>query len=596
MAIAVYTSDLVDIFTDGTTTGWSALGGGASGLNQETDYFIQGTSCLTKNAWASALKGMIYAGGSITVPTDGAIMLWITHQTANSLNTLALGGLRVIVGSSSSDYNHYYIGGNDTIKYDDRWICTPINPTIGVNTTTGTPTATRSFFGGLADMVGGPTKGSPFAIDAIRYGRVKYSYTNGDISNGYANFDGAATFNDNVTRAYGQIQLSGKVYKIQGLHELGTTATPVDFRDSNRNLVIRNTLKVTSGFNAFTVNNASSNILWTNINISALGSISRGNFTVVANAIINLDTCTFVDMGLFVFQSNSTSIDTTYRRTKQITLGGGALTRCLITNNIDTSSVLAATTNRITGCTFQSDGSNHAVQLNSLGTGSMDWKNNLVGYATSNGATGNEAIFVNVASGTLTINVFAGYSTPSIRTAGAVVTLVIAPVTTTITVSDINSGAFVNGARVLVEAFSGGSENYRKLVTSITNVTTTATVTHSNHGLLTGAKVRILGANQVEYNGVKTITVTGVNTYTFTTSGGPTSPATGTITSTTVFIDGVTNSSGVIVDTRSFTASQPIKGRVRRATNGILYKTSPISAIISNVSGLSLNVQMIPDE
>lgn len=45
------------------------------------------------------------------------------------------------------------------------------------------------------------------------------------------------------------------------------------------------------------------------------------------------------------------------------------------------------------------------------------------GYAASNGSTGNEAIFVNIATGNMTISI-AGGSTPSIRTAGAVVTVV----------------------------------------------------------------------------------------------------------------------------------------------------------------------------
>lgn len=46
------------------------------------------------------------------------------------------------------------------------------------------------------------------------------------------------------------------------------------------------------------------------------------------------------------------------------------------------------------------------------------------GYAASNGATGNEAIFVNIATGTVTLNISGGGSTPSIRTAGATVTVV----------------------------------------------------------------------------------------------------------------------------------------------------------------------------
>jgi len=69
-----------------------------------------------------------------------------------------------------------------------------------------------------------------------------------------------------------------------------------------------------------------------------------------------------------------------------------------------------------------------------------------------------------------------------------------------------------------------------KAVTSITNAGTTATVTQTAHGYATGQVVEIAGAAQAAYNGQKTITSTGANTYTFTTAGSPASPATGTIT------------------------------------------------------------------
>lgn len=67
-------------------------------------------------------------------------------------------------------------------------------------------------------------------------------------------------------------------------------------------------------------------------------------------------------------------------------------------------------------------------------------------------------------------------------------------------------------------------------VTSITRSTTTATVTTSDdHGYATGNQVNIRGADQDEYNGDQLITVTSATEFTFTVSGSPTTPATGTI-------------------------------------------------------------------
>jgi hypothetical protein len=64
---------------------------------------------------------------------------------------------------------------------------------------------------------------------------------------------------------------------------------------------------------------------------------------------------------------------------------------------------------------------------------------------------------------------------------------------------------------------------------TITRSTTTATVTSTAHGYTTGDKVNIRGAAQSEYNGDFTITVTGADTFTYTVSGSPATPATGTI-------------------------------------------------------------------
>lgn len=68
-----------------------------------------------------------------------------------------------------------------------------------------------------------------------------------------------------------------------------------------------------------------------------------------------------------------------------------------------------------------------------------------------------------------------------------------------------------------------------KTVTSITRASATATATVTAHGLSTGNKVNVTGAAQTEYNGVFAITVVDANTFTYTVTGTPATPATGTI-------------------------------------------------------------------
>lgn len=70
----------------------------------------------------------------------------------------------------------------------------------------------------------------------------------------------------------------------------------------------------------------------------------------------------------------------------------------------------------------------------------------------------------------------------------------------------------------------------RRAITSITSSGTTASITFTNvHGLLNGEEVLISGASEAGYNGVKTITLTGALTATYTVAAGLATPATGTI-------------------------------------------------------------------
>jgi hypothetical protein len=605
MATPVYTTDLTDILAGaGTATGWTALGGGASGIAAETDYFIQGTGCTSKSAFANSTRGMIYNNGSgVTIPTDGAVLMWQTHQTSNSLDTQVNGGWQALIGSSSTAYYQFYVAGSDTIVYDDRWRCLAINPTVTPSATTGSPTATRQWFGILNKMVGGPTKGAPQACDAIRFGRVQYDYTEGDIANGYATFSGAATFNDDITRRYGQIQFSKGTYFIQGLHNLGTATAAVDFRDSNKTLNIINTEFVTSAFNAIVINNASSNVELTGITISALGTTSKGNFTVNNNATVNIISCTFADMNTFVFGgTNSTIINTSFNRCNTVTGNNSSFIGCVFNSSTvaaDTSAIVWNTANDTDGklddTTFIKGASaHHAIELGVTSPTNITLRGvTSEGFNATNGQN-DSTIHVKRTTGTVTINLVGTSGNFSYKSDGATVVLIIDPVTLIINCQDV-SGNNIQDVRVLVTAAAGGSYAFQDSVT-ITRSGTTASVAHTAHGMSNGDKVLIYGASQNEYNGIKIISNVTVNAYDFTVSGTPTTPATGTITSTSVLISGLTDSNGIITDTRTYSLNQPIGGRARKSSSAPFYKTGIITGTINNLSGASITITMLNDE
>lgn len=99
------------------------------------------------------------------------------------------------------------------------------------------------------------------------------------------------------------------------------------------------------------------------------------------------------------------------------------------------------------------------------------------------------------------------------------------PTNRTITANDPVSIVQANNVAYIFR----GQGNQEKTVVSITRAGSTATATVTAHGYSTNDEVIVTGANQTEYNGSFVITVTGSDTFTYTVSGTPASPATGTI-------------------------------------------------------------------
>lgn len=599
MAAPIYTTDLVDIYTDtsgGTAVLVSSGGGGQNALTDpETDDYIQGGSSLSRNPWSSSIRGIVYTAPTVqTIAAGDAVFIWTKADVSQALSTKAVGGIQALVGNAETALNAYYTDGSDSYTFGG-WKCYPIDPTITANTTIGTPTTATQTFGVRWDVPAtGPSKGYPFKIDAIRSGRA-LEVTDGDLLNGYSTFIGASDFQGVISRQWGLFQFQNGTYLHQGLFRQGTATTSVDFRDSNRVIFIAATDFVSADFNGYEINNAGSNISWNNISISALGTVSRGNFVINNNATVLWNECTFKGLGTFSLGGTNTTVQSsTFRDSGLITINGSSFTNNSVNNSTSSASTITATLNDITGCSFVSDGSNHAVELTSLGSGSMSWDNTTSGYAATNGVSGNETIFINVGSGLLTINVTAEATAPTYRTAGAVVTVIAGSVDFKFTVQDI-SGNLIPDARVFVQTDSGGPLPYQASV-SITRSGTVATVSHSLHGLDNGDQVVLRGVDQREYFGIKTISNVSANAYDFTVSGAPVTPATGTITSSYVLISGVTDANGFIQGTKTFLSNQPVTGNVRKASSSPYYKTGVVVGTVNSGTGLTSIITLLSDE
>lgn len=113
-------------------------------------------------------------------------------------------------------------------------------------------------------------------------------------------------------------------------------------------------------------------------------------------------------------------------------------------------------------------------------------------------------------------------------------------------------------------------------VTSITRSGSTATVTTTaTNSLVTGDSVTHAGAGQAEYNVTATITVTVAGSaYTYTVSGTPATPATGTITA----VGGKTTVPGVVY-LNGYVFVQDINGPIQNCVNGDVTDWNALSFI-----------------
>lgn len=605
MAAPSYTTDLATLHLSEVVTGWAeptATGWtlGAAPGTADSENFIQGTLAVPKAFNATGVGGMLLDfGSSPTIPTDGVFTGWVFFSSPANIDTAANGGIRFIAGSALNNFKAWILGGSDTYLYGG-WINCAVDPTIAADYTE-TGTGTNRYFGWVVKTLSSITKGSPFVTDAFRYGRAEARINGGETAN-YATFAGYAAQNDNVSNRWGLIQAIPGGYLWKGLMTLGYTSA-IDMRDSDTTILIDNTKKVGANFNLIEIRQSSSRVDWTNIIFKALGTVSRGRFAVIDNADVNIQLCQFVDMDTFVLLGATAILNSTFKNCNTITAPGSNLTGSSVLTPIvaaDTSAVVwnVATDpdGLLDNMTFtKGTNAHHSIELGTSSPTTVTLRGiTFTGFNASN-SQNDSVIHVKRTTGTVTINAVGCAGTVSYKSAGATVVLVQDPVTTTVTVVDINTGSPVESARIIVTASDNtGPMPFDETVT-ITSTGTTATVAHTAHGLIDGKQVQIKGANEQAYNGIFTVTVTGANEYTYTMGSDPVDTATGTIKATGVVIHGVTNASGIISDTRTHASSQPIVGRVRKATGGTIYKTGSIAGTISNSTGFSTTIQLIQD-
>lgn len=610
MAAPSYTTDLLPITlaeNSGTWAEFSGMSSGGSPDETDTDNPIQGsyhTSATVKSGMNSI--SFYYGSEGISVPTDGAILIWYNFYSPGLLQTYANGGIRAVLGNGLGDYKAWTVGGSNVSPNPyGGWANYAVNPTVSQDYSYGSPSGAINYVGIGISLTAAVSKGQPNTVDAMYYGRCEARFANGDLANGYATFAGFAAVNDNTSYRWGLIAAVQGGYLYKGKMSLGLAVTAVDFRDQNVLIFIDACPKVTANFNTIEVNNASSRVDWTNVIFKALGTNSPGRLICNANADLNLQSCQFFDMGTFLLGGSASEfLNCVWNGCGLITVAGGKINGAIIQNSKAAADASAVNWNvnvnpdgYLDNITI-SKGANahHAIEFGTSVPSSITIRGlEATGFNAANGQ--NDSTFYiadSNAGNSYTISCVGCSGNMTYKSAGASVTIVQDPVTVKVTVTDV-LGNTVDGARVLVKASSGtGPFPYQESVT-ISNSGTTATVTHTSHGMVTNDHVLIEGASLQANNGVHQITKISDNSYSYTMSSSPGSSPTGTITATFVALYGVT-SGGVVSTSRVYSSDQPVTGWARKASGSPLYKPGPIVGPVDSTDGLNATAVMIVDE
>jgi len=231
-------AEALDPVGDGVWVSWGAGGTGAMIL--EADFYAQGSNCISRGAAAAAIKGCIWdnsVNGLLNFSANGAkkdmlIYIWVRHSSPGLIDTLANGGIRIILGSgitvpgdAAGVWSAWYVDGNNTLIGSDGWICYVIDPISTASTTFGGGvdlTAVR-WYGAVAKWTAG-AKGQTMGVDAIYYGRGELRVT-GSVATAGAGFKEvcALEFGTILTR-YGIITEKRGVYYVRGKIIIGDIA------------------------------------------------------------------------------------------------------------------------------------------------------------------------------------------------------------------------------------------------------------------------------------------------------------------------------------------------------------------------------------
>jgi len=628
----VANADLKTNDTGGSGTGdWKELGGGTISENPDVYLFSGASTPASIGSKYASKTGYTFIDGITALdftPTTGAqegemIYCWINIQSAGAFAPLSTNGLAVMIGSATGDSYEWKIAGSDDANgWTGGWKLFVIDPQNNTGTVqNGSPVLSAvDTIGIWIDTDVSVRADSIFQSQIICTKGLAVTGTPTVTGEGLDEVVNWAT--DYANRAAGVFQKRGNTYYSLGSLTVGNGSTAT-------------TLSATGNNVEYEESSFWNGSAW----ISSMPSTSN-HITTTANAAL-----LFQDTGVSGFIDNKLALDTSTGNASSITGGYLKYMRSITVKSTDTfdnvvfslndalslgtasydgctfndsgtlsitsstgftnnsfnsgagvTAVLSDTPRALSGHTFNSTGTGHGLEITGTAANMTLTDVDFTGYAGTDGSTGNEAVYINIASGSMNLTISGG-TTPSVRTAGCEITKVVGAVNVTAQ-SVSGDGSAVNDAIIHLEASGTTMSPFPVNDTVIiVNSGTTATVDHPSHGISTNDKVVIRGASLSANLGVFQITVTDPDTYTYTMGSTPGSSPTGTIKSTFVVLNGLpTAGQNTITMSRSFPSSQLVIGSIRKSSEAPYYKPAPLSGTVSNSVDTTFTGVMISDD
>jgi len=485
----------VAVGTIATDTGTWGNDGGGGGISDEPDIVYQTTTAQSRKVSTSVI-GRDYTHGSGTdmdgTPANRA------HYIAkiNATNSTALlartsPALHLKIGSSSANYDTYYLFGNDNYPPRGGWQIVAVAPSVAGyrDATTGTPpTRSAILYWSLLGDFSATSKAENVVIDAIDVG-LGLGLVGGDGADPDGVFADFVAFDQGTTaNRYGYCYTEGPVLFFTGQIAIGQTATGTStltvFNDTGRTVVWKNGL-VTTGFHRFKIDTAtaSTDIDFANCSFLSQGKVNndgdRGYTTTedsrpildvtgaAAGATATWAGCVFDNFASLNLLLSCTLTDCVVTDSGQIDLGTGAVftgaTVSGYTGAADSSNIIwnvnLDTSTKLDNLTItKGTNAHHAIELGTSSPTAVTL--NGIAFSGFTNTIGDNAapLYIKRTSGQVTVNIIGctGITADGYKTDGADV-VIQSTVTLKVTVKD-KSGNTINDVQTAIYKDSDGTE------------------------------------------------------------------------------------------------------------------------------------------